>query len=103
MGASPTDRANLAPVDLGAKRVQITRGLHRLFASQDHEAARGAGVGDLSPLLGVGYFDAQGQAQRGAAAGGEYGQGKRGQMDDLPTPQALIRMITGVGDPAQGR
>lgn len=103
MGASPTDRANLAAVDLGDKRAKITRGLYRLFSSQDHEAARGAGKADLNPLLGVGYYDAQGQAQRGAAAGDSYGQGKRGQMNALPTPQALIKMITGVGDPPQGR
>lgn len=104
MGASPSDRANLAPVDLGRKRFSIQRGLNSLFMSQDHEAARGTGVaGDMSAAIGVGYYDAQGQALRGAAADNTYSQGRRGHMAKLPTPQALIRQITGVGDPAQGR
>jgi hypothetical protein len=41
--------------------------------------------------------------QRGTAAVGMYTQGHRGQQAPLPTPQALIRQITGIGDPAQGR
>lgn len=104
MGASPTDRENLAVIDLGAKRRQIWAGLGRLFQSQDHETPRGVGVaGDMSASLGVGYYDAQGQLQRGSAAQDSYNQGKRGQMAPLPTAQALIRMITGVGDPPKGR
>lgn len=104
MGASPADRDNLAVVDLGAKRAAIWRGLSRLFVTQDHESARGIGVaGDMNVNLGVGYYNAQGQLLRGSAAQDTYGQGKRGQMNPLPTPQALIRMISGVGDPPQGR
>lgn len=104
MGASPSDRQNLATVDLGVKRQAIRRGLSILFMSQDHEAARGTGVsGDMSSSLGVGYYDRQGQLMRGAAADNTYSQGRRGHMNALPTPQALIRQITGVGDPAQGR
>ena len=104
MGASPSDRANLAPVDLGAKRVQTTRGLYRLFMDQDHEGARGIGsASDLSSNLGVGYYNLAGQRLRGTAAENTYGQGKRGHMPPLPTPQALIRQLTGIGDPPTGR
>lgn len=102
MSTSPSDRNNLAPVDIGRRFWQPY--INRVFRMQDHDLPRGVGSGgDLNPNLSHGYFNAEGQAQRGIAAGDSYGQGKRGQMNALPTPQALIRMITGVGDPPQGR
>lgn len=32
-----------------------------------------------------------------------FWQGQRGSMADVPTPQALIRRVTGIGDPPRGR
>jgi hypothetical protein len=102
VSTSPEDRANLAPVDIG--RRFWTPYLHKVFRTQDFAAARGTGVaGDMSTQLGVGYYNAQGQLMRGTAADNSYNQGRRGHMDHLPTPQALIRQVTGVGDPPQGR
>ena len=62
---------------------------------------RGVGAAsDLDPSLSVGYNYAD---QRGASSGRMYVQGKRGQMANIPTPQDLIRRVTGVGDPVRGR
>jgi len=62
---------------------------------------RGVGVGgDLNPILTPGYMDT---AQRNSVAIGLYTQGQRGEMAPIPTPQALIKQITGVGDVSQGR
>lgn len=62
---------------------------------------RGVGVAlDLDPSLNVGYAYAD---QRGAASGNMYVQGRRGAMAPIPTPQELIRQVTGVGDPVRGR
>jgi len=62
---------------------------------------RGVGVGyDLNPTLTPGYRESD---QRNSVAVGLYKQGNRGQMAPIPTPQALIKQITGVGDVTQGR
>lgn len=62
---------------------------------------RGVGVAsDMDPSLSVGYAYAD---QRGASSGGMYVQGRRGSMNGIPTPQELIRQVTGVGDNTRGR
>jgi len=61
---------------------------------------RGEGTGlDMSTALTPGY---RFQEQRNSAAIGLYSQGQRGSQSPLPTPQELIRRVTGVGDPTQG-
>lgn len=62
---------------------------------------RGVGVGyDLDPELTPGYAYKE---QRNSAAAGMYNQGKRGKMSDIPTPQELIRQVTGIGSVPRGR
>jgi hypothetical protein len=62
---------------------------------------RGVGSGmDTDPELTVGYAYAE---QRGSPSGNMYTQGRRGEMNPIPTPQELIRRVTGVGDPVRGR
>jgi hypothetical protein len=41
--------------------------------------------------------------QRDSVAGNVFTQGYRGHQSAVPTPQELIRQVTGVGDPARGR
>lgn len=106
MGASPTDRKYLAPVDLGEVD-PWTRYIQNIFQVKHVDTiseTRAPGTGlDLYGKLGVGYYNRGGQELRGAAAGNTYLQGKRGHMNRVPTAQALIRAITGIGDPPQGR
>ncbi len=65
------------------------------------QEVRGVGVGyDLNPTLTPGYVYSD---QRNSVAVGLYSQGNRGQMAPIPTPQALIKQITGIGDITQGR
>lgn len=61
---------------------------------------RGEGVAsDLSASLSVGRTPDHARTyQRSTAA-----QGRRGNMADVPTPQELIRRVTGIGDPPRGR
>jgi hypothetical protein len=62
---------------------------------------RGEGTGlDMSTAMTAGRRYAE---QRNSAAAGMYVQGHRGQQAAIPTPQQLIRQVTGVGDPPQGR
>ena len=62
--------------------------------------ARGGAAGDLNPLLTNGRVFAE---QRGTASLSTINQGARGHQNQPPTPQDLIRQVTGVGDPARGR
>ena len=55
---------------------------------------------DLNPSLTPGRRYSE---QRNSVAAGLYVQGARGSQSALPTPQELIRQVTGVGDPPQGR
>jgi hypothetical protein len=43
------------------------------------------------------------EAQRDGVAGNIYMQGKRGHQAPIPTPQELIKQVTGIGDPIRGR
>lgn len=102
MGASPQDRATLAPVDVREHGgwLRAIRGVFEIKHTDLRAEARGAAAIDLNHQLSVGYVYA---AQRGAVAIDTIGQGHRGQMSPIPTPQALIRQVTGIGDPAKGR
>ena len=105
MSTSKADRDHLAPVDVGIV-APFMRYIRGVFANNHQDAltprARATGL-DMNPRLGHGYYNAQGEAMRGAASGGVYNQGKRGQMANIPTPQELIRQVTGVGDLPSGR
>lgn len=104
--STPTAGINLRPVDIGSRKPwgNILAIFARAAGRQDTLSVRAPGKdGDLNTALGVGYYNLQGQALRGAAAGPVYDQGKRAQMAPLPTPQALLRQVTGIGDPVQGR
>jgi hypothetical protein len=102
MGASPQDRGTLAPVDVREHGgwLRAIRGVFQIKHMDTRAEARGQGDLDLNPLLSSGYVYA---TQRGAVAVDTIGQGSRGHQDPIPTPQALIRQVTGVGDPAKGR
>lgn len=63
-------------------------------------SARGTGeASDLSVHLTVGPIDERARSYRRAT----YETRSRGSMTDIPTPQELIRRVTGIGDPARGR
>lgn len=102
MGASPQDRSTLAPVDVREHSgwLRAIRGVFQEKFVNTRAETRGAAAADLNPLLSGGYVYA---SQRGAVAVATIGQGRRGHQDPIPTPQALIRQVTGVGDPAKGR
>lgn len=52
-------------------------------------------------FLNVGYSDLYNQ--RIGATSGKYVNPAHGNMKPIPTPQQLIKQVTGVGDPTQGR
>ena len=63
---------------------------------------RGVGVGiDMNPSLTPGRRYAN--DQRNSAAIGTYTQGHRGHQSRIPTPQELIKQVTGIGDAGRGR
>lgn len=77
------------------------RGIFRSVHTDTLAEVRGVGVGyDLNPTLTPGYRYAE---QRNSVAVGMYTQGNRGHQTPIPTPQALIKQITGVGDLPSGR
>lgn len=77
------------------------RAIFQVAHTDSLSEVRGVGVGyDLNPILTPGYRYAE---QRNSAAVGMYNQGKRGHAAPIPTPQALIKQITGVGDLPSGR
>jgi len=62
---------------------------------------RGVGVqAGLDPNLTTArrYAD-----QRDSVAGNVFTQGHRGHQSAIPTPQELIKQVTGIGDPTRGR
>jgi hypothetical protein len=101
MGASPADRQSLAPVD-----VQEHSGWLRLIQSvfqrkNTDTVAEARGVNPMR-LLTVGYSEQYNQ-RVAPSASKIAGTRPRGSMAEVPTPQALIRQVTGIGDPAKGR
>jgi len=106
MSTSPEDRANLAPVDIGDPGWQrYVRGIFSHLHVDTLAEVRAEGTGlDVSATLSKGRFeDALYLQQRGILPEALIKQGKRSQMHDIPTPQALIRQVTGIGDPPTGR
>jgi len=103
---SPADRANLAPVDTGESWPgRLIRSVFRAKLTDTLAEVRAEGTGlDLSIALTKGRLERVSDLQqRGVIPSKLVQQGRRGQMHAVPTPQALIRQVTGVGDPAQGR
>jgi hypothetical protein len=94
---------NIQPIELQESNAWWPR-LRSIFLNKFTDTlseVRGVGVGyDLNPILTPGYRYAE---QRNSVAVGLYTQGNRGHQAAIPTPQALIKQITGVGDTTQGR
>lgn len=106
MSASPSDRAHLAPVDIGESGWnRFIRSIFRNKHTDTLDEVRAEGTGlDQSTALSKGRFEsASDLQQRGVIPTKLIQQGRRSQMHDIPTAQALIRQVTGIGDPPQGR
>lgn len=100
--AVPGALAPIAPPESNAWNERLRRIFNVKFVDALWET-RGVGSGyDLNPNETNGYVYAR-PTQRNSIAVAEYNQGKRGQMAGLPTPQDLIRQVTGIGDPVRGR
>jgi len=101
MGASPADRQNLAPVDVrehsGWLRL-IFDVFQRKHVNTINET-RG-----VEAEAGLTFSRVEQYEQRGGPTATKvFGTRQRGSMSDVPTPQTLIRQVTGIGDPAKGR
>lgn len=93
--------APILPPESNAWNDGYIRPIFRVAYTDTLAEVRGEGVGyDLNPSLTDGRRYAE---QRDAVAGNVYAQGHRGEMSRIPTPQDLIRQVTGVGDPTRGR
>lgn len=94
----------LAPITPPVSNDWMSRYIRPIFRIRYTDTlteVRGVGVAaDLDPGLTDGRRYAQ---QRDAVAGNVYNQGRRGQMSDIPTPQELIKRVTGVGSVGRGR
>lgn len=91
--------APITPPESNAWTSRYIRPVFRIAYTDRLVEVRGIGVAaDLDPALTDGRRYAE---QRDAVAGNVYYQGKRGEQSRIPTPQELIRQVTGVG--AQGR
>lgn len=97
--SSPSDQANLAPVDVR----EHTGWLKLIFAvfQQKHTSTINDVRGEnIYGMLTCGRVE---EDQRGSSQNKIAGTRQRGSMTDVPTPQALIRQVTGLGDTVQGR
>jgi hypothetical protein len=101
MGASPQDRKTLAPVDVR----EHSGWLSFIFAAFQRKhvdtVAEARGV-NPTRLLTTGYSEQYNQ-RVSASTAKLAGTRARGSMAPVPTPQALIRQVTGIGTPMQGR
>ena len=79
--------------------------LYGLWGVVPKNEARGAGTGlDMNRSLFVGRAELKGKdQQRSIVAQSLFPQGRRGSMSAIPTPQALIRQVTGIGATPEGR
>jgi hypothetical protein len=101
MGASPSDRRNLAPVDVQENSGWLDYIRSAFLAKYPGLISDARGVGtshDLAPLMSTGRIPIN-KRQTAAAAN----INSRGSMSAIPTPQALIKQVTGVGDTRSGR
>lgn len=94
----------LAPIDPPESNAWTTGYIRPIFRQGYTDTlaeVRGIGVAaDLDPSL----TDARRYSeQRDAVAGNVYYQAKRGEMQGIPTPQELIRRVTGVGAVGRGK
>jgi hypothetical protein len=94
----------LAPINPPASNAWLNGYLRPLFRRSyvdTLEEVRGVGsADDLDTDLTQGRRYAE---QRDAVAGNVYYQGRRGEMAPIPTPQELIKKVTGVGVTVRGR
>jgi hypothetical protein len=103
MGASPSDRRNLAPVDVRENSgwLQYIRDAFLTKYPGGLGSARGNGIAsDMNRILMVGRVPID---QRKGVSAAKLGSGPRGHAKPIPTPQALIQQVTGIGDSRAGR
>lgn len=99
--AVPGALAPITPPESNAWNDAVIRPVFRKKFTDTLQEVRGTGsASDLDPYLTDGRRYAE---QRDAVAGNVYYQGKRGDMSAIPTPQDLIRQVTGVGNTTRGR
>jgi len=99
MGTSPADNKSLAPVDVRE---------HSGWLSYIHGAFLRKYTGSLAQTRGVFANRALSVGripidQRKGATVAKMGTRSRGSMSAVPTPQALIKQVTGIGVNPQGR
>jgi hypothetical protein len=96
--SSPSDQANLAPVDVRGHTGWL-RLIFNVFQQKNvNTVAKARGVAPAASLSTAQInLDQRGVSQNA------IGTTRRGSMADVPAPQALIRQVTGIGDPARGR
>jgi hypothetical protein len=101
MGASPQDRKTLAPVDVREHSGWLAL-IQNVFQRKNISTVTGARGINPTRLLTVGYSEQYNQRVSPSAAK-IAGTASRGSMAPVPTPQALIRQVTGIGSSTQGR
>jgi hypothetical protein len=101
MGASPSDRQNLAAVDVREHSGWL-RFIFGVFQNKHVDTVTEARGVEPLRLLTVARSEQYNQ-RVSPSAQKIAGTRQRGAMAPIPTPQALIRQVTGIGDPAQGR
>lgn len=102
MGASPSDRRNLAPVDVRENSgwLQYIRDAFLNLYPGGLGRARGNGIAsDMNVSLTVGRVLID---QRNGPSAAKLANA-RGHQTPIPTPQALIKQVTGIGDTRAGR
>jgi len=93
---SPADRS-LAPLDVREHGGWLKL-IHNVFQQKNVDTvAEARGVAPSSLSKGHVEFDQRGDSQN------TIGVTRRGEMAPVPTPQSLIRQVTGIGDPINGR
>ncbi len=95
MSTSPTDRANLAPVDIAPNSgwQRYIRGIFRQSYPSSLNWARGEEFATGLTLTRIPNIDNALNRPTAPQATGGY----RGSMSRIPTPQELIKQVTGIG------
>jgi hypothetical protein len=90
----------LAPPESNAWWPRL-RSIFRVGYTDTLREIRGNATGiDLNPNLTNGYAYAE---QRHVIAAANMTTNARGHQGAIPTPQELIKQVTGIGDPTRGR